>query len=280
MTQRRITRSAGRITRAMSASLLAAICLFPLLWMVSTALKEQSEVIAWPPSILPRRPTLDSFSRLFRDTSFLTYLTNSIWVALVATFCGMSVACAAAYGLTRFSFKGRETISTGMLMLYMFPPILLIVPLYLGLKGVGLVNSRLGLVLSYTAFTLPLTTWLLRAFFRGIPIELEEAAWVDGASRLLAFFAVVLPIALPGIIATSVFTFIVAWNDFLFARVIISSDELKTLPVGVQDLFQWAVVDWGMIMAAGVVIAIPVVLFYTFTQRYLVKGWGAGGLKG
>jgi ABC-type glycerol-3-phosphate transport system permease component len=138
----------------------------------------------------------------------------------------------------------------------------------------------LALVLSYTTFCLPFCLWLLRAFFQSIPLELEEAALVDGAHRGKAVWYVVLPLALPGLIAAGIFTFILAWNDFLFALVLITSEELKTLPVGVNDLFNATIVDWGMIMAAGVMITVPTVAFFVAIQRYLIQGWGAGGVKG
>jgi len=147
-------------------------------------------------------------------------------------------------------------------------------------KKVGIENTHFALVLAFTSFCLPFTLWLMRAFFSTIPLELEEAALVDGAGRIRALIYVVLPLALPGIIATSIFTFILAWNDYIFTRILITSDELKTLPVGVQDLFHSALIDWGLIMAAGMMITIPALLFFLSVQRYLIRGWGAGGVKG
>jgi ABC-type glycerol-3-phosphate transport system permease component len=142
------------------------------------------------------------------------------------------------------------------------------------------VDTHTALVLSYSSFCLPFSLWLLRAFFQSIPIELEEAAQVDGAGRARALIYIVAPLALPGLIATSIFTFTLAWNDYIFTRILIVSDELKTLPVGVQDLFSAAVVDWGLVMAAGMLITIPALAFFMAVQRHLVAGWGTGGLKG
>jgi ABC-type glycerol-3-phosphate transport system permease component len=166
------------------------------------------------------------------------------------------------------------------LFTYMFAPIMIVIPLYIIMKKVGIVNTHLGLILSYTSFSLPFSLWLLRAFFLSIPLELEEAAMTDGASRTKAVIYVIIPMALPGIIATSIFTFILAWNDYIFTRILISSDELKTLPVGVQDLFNSTVIDWGMIMASGVMIIIPALIFFITVQRYLIKGWGTAAVKG
>ena len=167
-----------------------------------------------------------------------------------------------------------------ILLTYMFAPIMIIIPFYILVKQLGIVNTRLALVLSYTTFCLPFCLWVLRAFFQSIPLDLEEAALVDGAGQGRTVWYVVLPLALPGLIAAAIFTFILAWNDFLFALVLITSEELKTLPVGVNDLFNATIVDWGMIMAAGVMITVPTVCFFAAVQRYLVQGWGAGRREG
>lgn len=253
---------------------------FPLFWMVSTSLKPSGEIFATPPRMIPAQPTLENFGRLFSETSFLTYFRNSATVALTAVLLTLTVSALGAYGLTRFSFRGRDKVAGLILTTYMFAPVMIIIPFYILVKQLGIVNTHLALVLSYTTFCLPFCLWLLRAFFQSIPLELEEAALVDGAGRGRAVWHVVLPLALPGLIATAIFTFILAYNDFLFSMVLITSEELKTLPVGVNDLFNATIVDWGMIMAAGVMITAPAVVFFAAVQRYLVQGWGAGGVKG
>ena len=261
-------------------AVLALWAAFPFFWMLSTSLKESSEVIASPPTLVPRHLTLGNFARLLTETNFATYFGNSLTVSFATVVLTLGVSAVGAYGLTRFRFPGRETIAALILLTYMFAPIMVIIPFYILVKQLGLVNTHLALVLSYTTFCLPFCLWLLRAFFQSVPLELEEAALVDGAHRGRAVWHVVLPLALPGIIAAGIFTFILAWNDFLFALVLISSDELKTLPVGVNDLFNATIVDWGMIMAAGVMITLPTVGFFAGVQRYLIRGWGSGGLKG
>jgi len=253
---------------------------FPFLWMLSTSVKQSSEVFASPPTLVPRHLTLGNFARLLTETNFATYFGNSLTVSFATVVLTLGVSAVGAYGLTRFRFPGRETVAGLILLTYMFAPIMIIIPFYILVKRLGLVNTHLALVLSYTTFCLPFCLWLLRAFFQSVPLELEEAALVDGAHRGRAVWHVVLPLALPGIIAAGIFTFILAWNDFLFALVLISSDELKTLPVGVNDLFNAPIVDWGMIMAAGVMITLPTVGFFAGVQRYLIRGWGSGGLKG
>ena len=253
---------------------------FPLFWMLATSLKPSAEIFATPPRLVPAHPTLENFARLFGETAFLTFFRNSAVVSLATVAVTLSVSALGAYGLTRFAFAGREKVAGLILTTYMFAPVMIIIPFYILVKHLGIVNTRLALVLSYTTFCLPFCLWLLRAFFESIPLELEEAAMVDGAGRARAVWHVVLPLALPGLIAAAIFTFILAYNDFLFALVLITSEELKTLPVGVNDLFNATIVDWGMIMAAGVMITLPAVLFFAGVQRYLVQGWGAGGVKG
>jgi len=252
----------------------------PFLWMVSTSLKPPVEIFAQPPSFIPKALTLENFQRLFTSTSFLIYFRNSLTVTGLAVLLTMVVGAAGAYSLTRYRYAGREQIAGLILCTYMFAPIMIVIPFFILVKKVGIENTHLALVLAFTSFCLPFALWLLRAFFETIPIELEEAAMVDGADRLRAVVYVVIPLALPGVIATSIFTFILAWNDYIFTRILISADELKTLPVGVQDLFHSALIDWGLIMSAGVMITIPALAFFTAVQRHLVKGWGSGGLKG
>jgi ABC-type glycerol-3-phosphate transport system permease component len=259
---------------------LLVIGAFPLFWMLATSLKPSAEIFATPPALVPAHPTLENFGRLFGETAFVTFFRNSAVVSLATVAVTLSVSALGAYGLTRFAFAGREKVAGLILTTYMFAPVMIIIPFYILVKQLGIVNTRLALVLSYTTFCLPFCLWLLRAFFESIPLELEEAAMVDGAGRARAVWHVVLPLALPGLIAAAIFTFILAYNDFLFALVLITSEELKTLPVGVNDLFNATIVDWGMIMAAGVMITLPAVLFFAVVQRYLVQGWGAGGVKG
>jgi ABC-type glycerol-3-phosphate transport system permease component len=274
------TRPRRRALLYAGAVVLVVGAAFPLFWMVSTSLKPSGEIFATPPRMIPAHPTLENFGRLFSETSFLTYFRNSATVALTAVLLTLAVSALGAYGLTRFSFRGRDKVAGLILTTYMFAPVMIIIPFYILVKQLGIVNTHLALVLSYTTFCLPFCLWLLRAFFQSIPLELEEAALVDGAGRGRAVWHVVLPLALPGLIATAIFTFILAYNDFLFSMVLITSEELKTLPVGVNDLFNATIVDWGMIMAAGVMITAPAVVFFAAVQRYLVQGWGAGGVKG
>lgn len=267
------------------AVLIAALALliftaFPFAWMISTAFKESREIFVTPPTLWPREFTLDNLARLFEETRFLTYFKNSLVVSLSTVAATLLFSTPAAYSLTRFKFYGREKVAALILFTYMFAPIMIIIPFYVMVRYLGLTNTHAGLVMAYTAFCLPFNLWMLRTFFQSIPVEIEEAAMMDGASRFQAVVRVILPLALPGVVATGIFTFILAWNDYIFARVLLSADELKTLPVGIADLYNASVVDWGMIMAAGLLVIAPVAGVFVFIQKYLVAGWGAGGVKG
>lgn len=262
------------------AAVLLILTAFPFFWMVSTSFKPLREIFVSPPNFLPKDFTLANFVQLFEQTRFLTYFRNSVFVSTLTVIFTMAIATAGAYSLTRFRFYGREKIASLILFTYMFAPIMIIIPFYVLIKKIGIANTHLALIMAYTAFCLPFSLWLLRAFFQSIPLVLEEAALVDGATRLRAVFHVILPLALPGIIATAIFTFILAWNDYIFVRILITSDHLKTLSVGIADLYNATVIDWGMIMSGGMLITIPVLAFFIFIQRYLIAGWGAGAVKG
>ena len=252
---------------------------FPLFWMLSTSLKPNDETFAMPPTLLPAHPTLEQFRRLLTETPFITFFLNSVIVGLCTTAVVVSVAVLGAYGLVRFRFLGRELIAHLVLFTYLLPAVLLLLPLYLIVSRLGLANSLAGLVIAYTTFALPFALWLLRSFIAAIPIDLEEAAMVDGAGRLRAFLEVVIPQALPGIISTALFTFILSWNEYLYAMVFINVDSSKTLPPGVLTMLnQNQDVEWALLMAASVLM--PVLVMFAFLQSHLTRGFGAGAVKG
>lgn len=270
----------GRLSLALAIVALLVFTAFPFAWMVATAFKPAQEVFAWPPRFFPEQPTLANIEHLFDQTRFLTYFHNSVKVASMTVLLTLLLATPGAYSLTRFRFRGRETIAAAILFTYMFAPIMIIIPFYVMIRYFGIANTHLALILAYTAFSLPFALWMLRTFFQSIPLDLEEAALTDGADRARAVLYVLMPVALPGIIATGIFTFILAWNDYIFVRILITSDELKTLPIGIADLYNSSVIDWGMIMASGMFVIVPVVIVFSYIQKYLVAGWGSGGVKG
>ena len=217
----------------LAAAALVVFTAFPFVWMAMTAFKPSQDIFITPPTLFPRQATLENLERLFAETRFLVYLRNSLTVAGSTVVLTLAVATPAAYSLTRFAFPGRDNVAAMILFTYMFAPIMIIVPFYVMMRFLGLTNTHVGLVLAYTTFCLPFSLWLLRTFFQSIPVEIEEAALIDGANRFQSLRYVILPLALPGVVATGIFTFILAWNDYIFARVLLSADELKTLPIGI-----------------------------------------------
>lgn len=268
-----------RLGIGFGSTFLLALCGIPLIWMLFTSLKPLGDLFSYPPKVLGHY-TLANFNRLFRETYFLTYFKNSVLVAGMTVVLDIVVATLGAYSLTRYRYPGKELLANMTLFTYMFAPIMIIIPVYILLRDLGLTNSHLGIILAYTSISLPFTLWLLRAFFQALPRELEEAAFIDGANRFQSVVYVVLPQALPGIIATSVFAFVVVWNDYLFARVLLSIPTMKTMPVGLQDMYESTVVDWGLLMSGAVIVTIPAIIFFLIVQRFLIQGWGMGAVKG
>lgn len=264
-----------------AAWLLIGVVVFPLAWMISSAFKRNDELFATPPTLIPHRPTLENFANLLTQTPFLTYFGNSLIVACATTAFVIVIALLGAYSVVRFRFRGRKLASKLILFTYLLPQVVLLLPIYLLLARLGLTNSLFGLVVAYTTFALPFSLWMLRSFLASIPIELEEAAMIDGASRMVAFWKVVVPQALPGIISTALFSFILAWNEYLYALVFINRDRMKTLPPGVITMLQQNQnVEWALLMAASVLMSVPILICFSFLQSHLTRGMGAGGVKG
>lgn len=253
---------------------------FPLYWMVVSSFMPYTQLFSRFPSLLPAKPTLEHYHGLLTLTDFPVYFRNSLIVALLATTGTVIAGALAGYGLTRFRFRGRDPIASAVLFTYMFPPILLSIPLFVLLKQAGLANNLVGLAFAHISFALPLAIWLAMIFFEAIPTELDEAAMVDGATRLGALIRVVLPVALPGIVATAVFVFVLSWNDFLFSLVLIVDETKKTLPVGVAGFVDATSVEWGLLMAGGVLITLPIMIGFAVVQRWLIQGLSAGAIKG
>jgi multiple sugar transport system permease protein len=260
---------------------LVLLIAFPLLWMLLTSVKPQAELFTTPPDFLPNAITFEHYRRVLEETAFLQYFRNSLVVAVSTTVLVVVVAVLGAYSLVRFAYRGRELLASLVLFTYLLPSVVLISPLYLMLVKLGLANTLASLVAAYTSFALPYALWLLRSFMAGIPEDLEAAAMVDGASRMGAFVDVVLPQALPGIISTALFSFILAWNEYLYALVLVNSDEARPLTTGVMTMLISAFnIEWSLLMAASVMMSVPLIVIFAFFQKYLTSGFGAGGVKG
>jgi len=253
---------------------------FPLVWMILSSLKPFPELMANTPSLLPSRVSLGFYETLLKATTFLTFLQNSLIVALGTTVVSVTIASMAAYGLARLRFRLKYAVSRGVLLSYMFPQILLVVPLFVGIVTLGLADTYTGLILTYITFAFPFSTWLLTAYFQTIPVELEEAARIDGASNARAFLSITLPLALPGIATAAIFSFILAWNEFLYALVIMNSESKKTLSVGLYTFVGGEFFRWGEMMAASTLMVLPVLVFIFILQKHIVTGLAAGAIKG
>jgi len=257
---------------------LIVIC-FPLLWVLLSSLKPIDEITTRIPRLFPTRISLEHYKELFK-TDFFKWYQNSTVVAFSTTFIVIFFSTMGAYSISRFRFKTRNLMSSGVLLIYMFPSILLVIPLFLLLSKLRLTDNRLGLIFTYITFSLPYCLWLMIAFFKSIPTQLEEAALVDGATRLGALIHIIIPLALPGIISSGIFTFILCWNEYLFALILISSESLKTLPVGVTTFIGPTSVFWGLVLSATMLMTFPVLILFMFIQKQLITGISAGAIKG
>jgi multiple sugar transport system permease protein len=276
-----VTRVLGRLGFNLFAWTVVLVTAFPLIWMIITSLKPQFELFRVPPTFLPQTVTFEHYWTLIADTPFLIYMRNSLVIAFATTILVIVVATLGAHSLVRFKYPGRERLAQLVLFTYLLPSVVLILPLYLLMVWVGIANTMFSLVLAYTTFALPYALWLLRSFMQGIPDDLESAALVDGATRMEAFVDVILPQALPGIISTSLFTFILAWNEYLFALVLVNTDSARPLTTGVMSMLVSSFnIEWSLLMAASVMMSIPLVIIFAFLSSYLTKGFGAGGVKG
>ncbi len=254
---------------------------FPLVWMVITSVKPQFELFRIPPTFWPETITFEHYANLLWNTPFLTYMRNSLVLSTATTLLVVAVATLGAHSLVRFRYPGRERLAQLVLFTYLLPSVVLIIPLYLMMVWLGVANTLLSLVIAYTTFALPYALWLLRSFMQGIPDDLENAALVDGATRMGAFFDVILPQALPGIISTSLFTFILSWNEYLYALVLVNTDAARPLTTGVMSMLISAFnIEWSLLMAASVMMSIPLIIIFAFLQKFLTRGFGAGGVKG
>jgi multiple sugar transport system permease protein len=256
----------------------------PMAWMLLTSIKSQFAALQYPPQWWPAEPTFQNYWRLLNpnDTigrEFLLYFWNSFYVSLATTVLGVLVAVPAAYAFSRFRFPGRNFLFFAVLVRNMFPAVVFLMPLFLLMRWMGLVNTHGSLILTYLTFGLPLSIWLLKGFFDNIPIQLEQAARIDGATRFQAFFFIVMPLSSPGIIATSIFSFIGAWNEYVYAYTFLSKQDTMTLPVGIQRFFTEFATDWPGLMAATFMMSVPVVVLFLVLQKYFVRALTEGAVK-
>jgi ABC-type glycerol-3-phosphate transport system permease component len=285
--RQRTRRRTGRAVRATVVYglllLIAVMNSFPLFWLITGSSKIGLELVRV--TFLPEALTLFNYERVW-STSFPIYLWNSVKLSVITTFFAVLIGAFGAYSLSRFRYRGKNLVGRLVLLAYMFPSILLVVPLFVLFHGFSLVNTHEGLIIAYVAWALPFAMWLLTAYFNTIPSEIEEAAKVDGCGNAGVFFRIMLPLSLPALATIAIFAFIHAWNEFLLSLVLINSDALKTLGVGMFSQMgagsgmTGEVYDWGVRMAASTVVIVPALLFFGLFSRHIMGGLTAGAVKG
>jgi multiple sugar transport system permease protein len=255
--------------------------LFPVLWMLNTSFKTRIDMISTPVVWIVERPTIESYFQAFVERPFLRYMLNSLIVAATVTAISMVFGTLAGYALSRFRFPGtvKKHLSFWIISTRMMPPIVTIIPLYMMFSWVGLLNSKIALIIAYTGFNLPFVVWLMRSYFADLPRDLSESALVDGDTHWGAFLRITLPLAKPGFVASAVFCFILSWNELLFALIFTDTAAANTLPIGIAGRITQFEVAWGEISAAGFVACIPIIILAFVVQKHIVRGLTFGAVK-
>jgi ABC-type glycerol-3-phosphate transport system permease component len=256
------------------------VTVFPIFWIVLTSLKTSQETVKIPIVWMPEKPSLQAYFTVWKERNLVRYFTNTIIVAVGATTLSIFLATIAGYGFSRFRFRLNQPLFILVLMATMFPAVLLVVPYFLMLNRLGLIDTHLSFIWAYTSFSLPFCTWMMKGFFDTIPKEIDEAALVDGCNRFSAFWYSILPLAAPGAAATAVFSFLLAWNHYVFALALTTDSSMYMLSVGIASLQEEYWTDYPQVMASAVMAIAPVVVLYSFLEKYLVRGISAGAVKG
>ena len=275
----RLKRRMGEIGCYTYVTVLAVFAAFPLLWLFICSVKESGDLLANPTSMIPQKFTLANYHNVMVNLGLGTNIRNSLMVSLSTTLIATVISSLAAYGIVRFFPKLGNMMSKLLIMTYMFPAIVLVIPYAVVMGKLGLTNTRLGLVLVYLSFNVPYAVWLLVGFFETVPIGIEEAARIDGAGRLQTFVRVVLPLVAPGLVSTAIYMFINAWNEFLYALILTSSSSITTLSIKLHTMQGADVLNWGDMMAACMVVVLPSVVFFSFIQKYIAGGMTEGAVK-
>lgn len=255
------------------------VAIFPLVWIIISSIKGKGELTQFPTRFWPQTFTLDYFTHVINDLHFVDNIRNSLVISLSTTVIATIISSMAAYGIVRFFPKLGAIMSRLLVTTYIFPPILLAIPYSIAIAKAGLGNSIIGLIIIYLSFSVPYAVWLLVGFFQTVPIGIEEAARIDGANKFVTFYKVVLPIVAPGIVATAIYTFINAWNEFLYALILINDTSKMTVAVALRSLNGSEVLDWGDIMAASVIVVLPSIIFFSIIQNKIASGLSEGSVK-
>ncbi|MEW1960260.1 carbohydrate ABC transporter permease [Kineococcus sp. NPDC059986] len=280
-----MTTTTAQRTRVQRAGVLAALTVaaavagFPVAWMLISSFKTNTEVFAYPPRIITKGFSLDAYTAVLSDPTKLRFFLNSYLVALSVTLVTLVVAVLAAYAFSRYEFRGKGLVTTVIIGVQAVPPITLIIPYFSLIVALGLYNSYLGLILTYTVFTVPYAVIMMTSYFDTLPRELDEAVKVDGAGPLTALFRILVPIALPGIVSVGVYTFMIAWNEYLFALTLTQTTDRRTLPIGIQLLLGQTTQNWSELMAMSLLGILPVLVLFLLFQRWFIGGLTSGAVK-
>ncbi len=258
---------------------LSIIAAFPLVWILLSSVKSKGEITGNPTSFLPKEITFDYYKTVLGQLEFTTNIGNSIFIAFSTTILTIAISCLGAYGIVRFFPKFGKAMTRVLITTYMFPPILLAVPYSIMMGKSGLVNTRVGLIIVYLSFSVPYAIWLLVGFFQTVPLEIEEAGKIDGANKMSVFLRIVMPIVSPGVVAVAIYTFINAWNEFLYSLILINDNSKMTVSVALKSLEGQEVLDWGTMMAASALVVIPSIVFFMFIQKKIAGGLAQGSIK-
>lgn len=269
-----------RVYRAVALGFWMIVTLFPLYWIVVTSFKPTGSIATFPLSYWPQPFSLENYTRLFSTGSFGTFIGNSLVVAIAAATVATAISLLGAYVLDRFAFRGRGALLMAFLVTQMIPAFIALGPLYVMLVDLQLIDSRTGLSVVYTAMCIPFGTIMLRGFFANVPVELEEAAMVDGCSRIVALFRVIVPVMTPGLAATFIFNFVNCWNELFLSVTLINSDDKRTIPSALNSFISSFNIEWGPMSAAAVLAILPTMALFAIASRYIVQGLAAGAVKG
>lgn len=270
---------ANRIIVYATLAVMLIFALFPLYWMFNTSFKSNAEIYRMAPTFWPERFSWSAYEKLLTENGFLLNVKNSLVVSLIVSLVSIAVSMLAAYAIAKLRFRGRGVVSKSILYAYLMPRAVLFIPLYMLVSSIGLNNSIYGLMLIYPTITIPYATWMLISYFKSIPVEIEEAAMIDGCSRARTMLNIIFPLAAPGVAATFIFSFTLCWSEYLYALVVVTKGSDKTLTLGLSDMIVGDVFAWGPLMGGSILASIPVVIMYLFTSKYMVSGMTVGGVK-
>ena len=279
-----VTRTASKRARDIASYavliLLAILCAFPIIWTFLTSVKLETDIVTREIIYFPTRFTIENYAKLWYQSSYPALVANSLVVTILTVTICLVTGTLASYAFSRLHFRGRSQLMLAYLVVRMFPAVLMIIPLFIVMRGIGLLDTRAGLAIAYTSFLLPLFVWMLKGFFDSVPKELESAARIDGMTRIGAMLLIVIPIARNGLVATCVFVGIASWNEYLFALMLTTSQGSRTWPVGLQLMVGEFQLPWGMLAAGGIISILPVIILFALVQRVMVAGIAAGAVKG